>query len=324
MKHLSARGLVVCLLTVLYCQTGFSITFFEGSFQQAHQKSKQEQKRLLIYFTAKWCGPCRYMENNVFHSDSVTRLTDAQYVILKVDYDAWKTKSIVDKYRVASLPTFIIVDSLEAVEKRAFGRLTVSEFVNFLTSAIPPLERPIYKQRSDESRYRQRQIEDATWKFELGIQAGVNVSQVPSLAPGYKLGSDVGILLVWTKHRMSIRPGLSFASFGGKLSDGQLLRLHYIALPVNLSYLLRNRLVLGLPGGYRAHLTPYVSKLFSNPTSSVNSLDYGSKLGLSAFIGETSRLEAQVGYQLGMKDIGPSKNSGFYNRGLYFCVVFIL
>ncbi|WP_266364103.1 thioredoxin family protein [Tellurirhabdus rosea] len=230
------HGLWACLVVLLHAQTVHAITLFEGSYQQAFEKSKQEHKKLLVYVTAKWCGPCRYMERAVFQADSVTQITDRQFIAFKVDYDAWSTKPLVEKYRVAGLPTFIILDSLEAVERRVPGRLTVAEFVRFLTPpATPTEERPRFELRSTEERYRQRQIENARWKVEAGIQAGVNLTQVSPLAPGRKAGYDISLLLVCTKRRISIRPGLSLMSVGGRLEDGQPLRLQYVALPVNLS-----------------------------------------------------------------------------------------
>ncbi|ADB42954.1 Thioredoxin domain protein (plasmid) [Spirosoma linguale DSM 74] len=325
LRHLFLRGLMVGLITLLYTQTVYAITFFQGSLQEAHQKSKQEHKRLLIYFTAKWCGPCRYMEKEVFNTDSVTQITDAQFVALKVDYDAWNTKPIVEKYRVASLPSFVIVDSLDAVEKRALGRVTTAEFIRFLApTTVQVVERPIFELRSDEQRYTQRQLMETKGQLELGLQAGVNLTPVSSLTISHQLGYDISLLLIWTKRRMSIRSGLSLVSIGAKSDDGQPLRFHYVAFPVNLSYLLRKTVVLGLPGGYRANLTPYICRLINNPDLAVSSLDYGTKLGLSAFVGSTSRLEAQLGYQLGMKDIGGPSSFNLYNRGLYFCVTFIL
>ncbi len=325
LRYICTRScLYTCLLLLLQAHTSFAITFFEGTFEQAVAKTKNENKKLLIYFTAKWCGPCRYMEKNVFDTDSVTRITHQQFVVFKVDFDAWATKPLIEKYRVASLPTFIIVDSQESVEKRAIGRLYVAELVRFLTPAmVLTAERPVFGLRIDETRYVQRQIEEAKWKFELGIQAGTNLTQVSNLATHQKIGYELGMLLICTKNRLSIRPGLSLMSVGGKPDDRQVLRLQYVALPVTLSYLLRRTVVLGLPGGYRASLTPYLAKPIS-PDLPVSQVDYGSKIGLSAFVGSTSQLEAQLGYQLGAKDIGWSANQGFYNRGFYLSVVFIL
>ncbi len=82
--------------------------------------------------------------------------------------------------------------------------------------------------------------------------------------------------------------------------------------------------MLGLPGGYRAIFNPYVARLINSPNLPVNSYDYGSKLGLSVFVGETSQIEAQLGYQLGLKNVGGTGESGLYNREIYFTVTLIL
>lgn len=251
--HRSTRirfGFYTGLLFILHTQTSFAITFFEGTFEQALAKTKNENKKLLIYFTAKWCGPCHYMEKAVLNADSVTRITQQQVVAFKVDYDAWATKSLIEKYRIASLPSFLLVDSLGAVEKRAIGRSSVTEFVRFLTLTTDAIvEQPVFEMRSDETRYIQQKREASQWRVEVGVQAGGNLMQVSTLAPHQKTGYDVGLLVVFTKHRLSIRPGLSLASIGGKFDDHQLVRLQYVALPVNLSYLLRRTVVLGFPGG---------------------------------------------------------------------------
>ena len=318
-------GLCTGLLLLLHIHNSFAITFFDGTFQQAVAKADKENKKLLIYFTAKWCGPCRFMETEVFNTDSVTRITQQQFIAFKVDFDAWVTKPLTEKYRVDGLPSFVIVDSLEAVERRAIGRSNVSEFVRFLTPAtIISGDRPVFELRSDETRYVQRQREESKWKVELGVQAGVSLTQISNVAARYKTGYDISLLVVCTKRRMSIRPGLSLMSIGGRLTDRQPLRLQYVALPINLSYLLRRTVVLGLPGGYRANFSPYVAKLLNSPDLLINSMDYGTKVGLSAFIGDTSRIEAQLGYQIGMRDIGRPINSSLYNRGLYFSATFVL
>ena len=315
--------LLVCLILAVGAHPSYAIHFFEGTYQQALSTSQTEHKRVLLYFTARWCGPCRYMEKNVFHTDSVTSLTDQQFIALKLDYDAGATKALLDQYKVGGLPTFLVISAQQVVERQVSGLLSVSQLVAFLDCHWQPSLQRAAQTQIAQLRYEKQKREQAQWKVELGGQAGLNLMHTAPLAPHQKVGYELGLLVAFTYRRLSLRPGLSLVSVGGKLDDQQVLALHYVALPLTLAYVLRRTALLGLPGGYRAHLTPYVAKLLNNPNGAVSALDYGSKLGLSAFIGQTSQLEAQVGYQLGVHDVGRSTNSGLYNRGLYGTVSFI-
>ena len=315
--------LLIVLLLLLFTGHTYALPFFDGTYQQALTKAKGENKKILLYFTAKWCGPCLYMEKNVFNNDSINRVVEPGFVALKLNYDAWATKPLVDKYTVGGLPTFIILDAQEVVEKRTIGLLGVHQLINFLSQQPTTDQRSMALVELSQVRYVQRETQQATWKVELGLQAGTNLMVLSNLASRTRIGYEVGILLVCTKRRLSLRPGLNLVSKGGKFTDNQILRLQYVELPIHISYLLRNSAVFSLPGGYRANLSPYVATLFTN-RDLVKSLDYGTKGGLSVFIGRTSHLEAQVGYNFGLSNSALSAGQHYYNRGFYLSVLFVM
>ena len=54
--------------------------FLNISLESALAKAKTEQKQVLLYFTAKWCGPCKWMEKTVFTDDSVKQMMQLHYI----------------------------------------------------------------------------------------------------------------------------------------------------------------------------------------------------------------------------------------------------
>lgn len=67
----------------------------------AAEATQQTGDAVLLDFTASWCGPCREM------SPIVDRLAQQGYPVRKVDVD--QQRAIAERFRVTSLPTFILV-----------------------------------------------------------------------------------------------------------------------------------------------------------------------------------------------------------------------
>jgi thiol-disulfide isomerase/thioredoxin len=65
-------------------------------------KTEAQAEPILLDFHASWCGPCRQMR------PAITQLINKGYPIQSYDID--QSPAIAQRYRVSSVPTFIIVD----------------------------------------------------------------------------------------------------------------------------------------------------------------------------------------------------------------------
>jgi thioredoxin-related protein len=90
------------------------------SYKDALKKSKKEKKPILIYFTGSdWCGPCKILDENLFHTEKFKAVADKDLVLLEVDIPRRldiisadkmvENKSIQHKYKVKAFPTLMIV-----------------------------------------------------------------------------------------------------------------------------------------------------------------------------------------------------------------------
>ncbi|MDD7914586.1 thioredoxin family protein [Polaribacter ponticola] len=56
------------------------------NYKKALKKSKKERKPILIYFTGSdWCGPCKILDKDLFHTEKFKNLADKELVLLEVD-----------------------------------------------------------------------------------------------------------------------------------------------------------------------------------------------------------------------------------------------
>ncbi|WP_299062255.1 thioredoxin family protein [uncultured Polaribacter sp.] len=94
---------------------------WEPSFQEALNKSKKENKPVLIYFTGSdWCSPCKVLDKKLFHTEKFKKIADESLILFMVDVPRNKdlidektrqfNKKLSNKYGQKSFPTMVLVN----------------------------------------------------------------------------------------------------------------------------------------------------------------------------------------------------------------------
>ncbi|KAM7279186.1 hypothetical protein ACFE04_006320 [Oxalis oulophora] len=79
---------------------------------EAKLKAASKTSRLgVLYFTATWCGPCRFISPLVTSSASKY----PKVVFLKIDID--EAREVASRYNISSVPTFIFVKNGQEIDK---------------------------------------------------------------------------------------------------------------------------------------------------------------------------------------------------------------
>ncbi|OFY40361.1 MAG: hypothetical protein A2X18_03395 [Bacteroidetes bacterium GWF2_40_14] len=107
-KHLLTLTLVLVAVAMTAQNPG--IRFFHGSWEEAVQKAKAENKLIFIDFYTKWCGPCKNMADEVFVTRAVGDFYNSNFINCKIDAETAEGAPIARKYKVGVYPTFVFVD----------------------------------------------------------------------------------------------------------------------------------------------------------------------------------------------------------------------
>lgn len=106
MKKTILLFLSMSLFSMAFSQ---GINFFHGSYEEAIQQAKSENKLLFMDCYTTWCGPCKMLQNNVFPQD-VGEFYNQNFICYKVDCKRGEGPTICSRFSVTAYPTMHFVD----------------------------------------------------------------------------------------------------------------------------------------------------------------------------------------------------------------------
>lgn len=96
--------------------------------------TNDSHKNTLIFFTGKWCSPCRIMKREVFADKEVAKEINSKITPVIIDIDDTNTKEIVKHYKVHGTPTTIIIDSEGKIIENILGKIEKNKFLEILSN----------------------------------------------------------------------------------------------------------------------------------------------------------------------------------------------
>lgn len=104
------------------------IRFFHGTWEEALQKAKEENKLIFVDGYTAWCGPCAYMAKNIFPLKEVGDFYNENFICMKIDMEK-EGKELAKRYNVVAYPTFLFITEEGYVAHRAAGGLKEEAFI---------------------------------------------------------------------------------------------------------------------------------------------------------------------------------------------------
>jgi thioredoxin-related protein len=130
---------IICLQ--LWAQENGIVFQSDSLLSQALTKAKTEHKLVFLDCTAKWCGPCRFMLENVFPNKEVGDFFNSKFVSVKMDIDTQEGKRVFEQFGGGGVPTFLFLNEQGELVHVATGGRDGAAFIELGKTALDPTKR---------------------------------------------------------------------------------------------------------------------------------------------------------------------------------------
>ena len=108
---------------------------WDNNITTIQELSKNSNKNTVLFFTGKWCSPCRIMKREIFADSIVEMILNTRFTSVMIDIDNTRTMELVNYYNIGATPTTIIVDPQGKVLDYAVGKIDKKKFLEMLSNS---------------------------------------------------------------------------------------------------------------------------------------------------------------------------------------------
>jgi protein disulfide-isomerase len=130
--------LVVSLSYAWYCfYVPSNSIVLADNYTSAQHQAAQSGKPIILFFTGKWCVPCKIMKRQVWADDQVMNTVNAAFIPVTIDVDDPNNAAVLVRYNVGGTPITIVTDPNGNALQWRVGGIGKSEFLELLRASDP-------------------------------------------------------------------------------------------------------------------------------------------------------------------------------------------
>ena len=210
--------IVLSVSIFLFSMNGFAqdgVKFMEGNFQEALNVARQQKKMVFVDVYTSWCGPCRWMSEEVLQTPEAATYFDKHFVCFKIDAEKGDGVEFAKKYDVHAYPTFLMFLPDGTLQHKVVGADTLKLF-------IPRVERGL-KERTSWKYLMEKYVKGTLQKREIPVAIqvfeeahmkkevkGVTDSLFQLLSPNEKLNGRYWVVYEQLKYEDLFTPRFKF------------------------------------------------------------------------------------------------------------------
>ncbi len=98
-------------------------------FDDGLRKARVDNKVMLLYFCAEWCGWCKKLVQEIYDNQNIVLFLNEQFVCLKVDID--QNLTLAENYQNHIVPTTVFISSNRIELGRIEGYISPDQFLEY-------------------------------------------------------------------------------------------------------------------------------------------------------------------------------------------------
>ena len=158
-KHIILNLILCCSLVfpAMAQENGEGIRFFEGTWEEALQKAKEENKLIFMDCYSTWCGPCAQMVRKIFPIKEVGDFYNKNFICLKRNMEKEEGNGIAlqKRYDVVGYPTYLFITGEGYLTWQDAGFMEADKFIALGRKAISMIG------KGDEERFAKGERDEA-------------------------------------------------------------------------------------------------------------------------------------------------------------------
>lgn len=141
----------IALLAVVVMSTAFrnqspkenkdKLNYFSGTFDEALEKAKKDNKPIFLDAYTSWCGWCKELDKKTFSDQDFADYMNANFVIVKMDMESKDGKKVGQKYDVSAYPTLLVIHKNGRLAHKIEGFMKAPEMLEEVKFAEKKLKR---------------------------------------------------------------------------------------------------------------------------------------------------------------------------------------
>lgn len=98
------------MVFLIFSYAGFAlpIEWLPPDLTSVQEQAQREDKLFLLYFTADWCAPCQWMQENTFQDAALKGYLQENILTVKVDLNHAQAKVLQHRFEVEAIPTILV------------------------------------------------------------------------------------------------------------------------------------------------------------------------------------------------------------------------
>lgn len=137
----NSRPFVGSLLLLLFANSlQAAVNWLSPELEALQRQAQQEDKLFLLYFSADWCAPCKWMEENTFQDAQLGGFLQSNYLAAKVDLNNTNNKVLQHQFEVEVIPSILVF----ATNGQLIARRTASQEAKPLLRWLRHLDQPAH------------------------------------------------------------------------------------------------------------------------------------------------------------------------------------